>query len=155
MLYPTVLWLHSWLRWGVVLLVLFAVSRSLVGWLRGRERTRGDRLLQVGCVSAFDLQMLLGMLLYFGLSPFTPVATGSFRANLAVPALRFFSVEHPTVMLLALAAAHVGSALGQRAEPSARRHRLWALGLLVAMALVAVGIPWAGLSHGRPLFRSF
>jgi len=83
------------------------------------------------------------------------LAAGSLRAAMGVPTLRFFSVEHPTVMLLAVVAVHASSALSQRASASEGRHRLWALGLLVAMGLVAVGIPWAGLSHGRPLFRSF
>ncbi|MCE9672824.1 hypothetical protein LY474_33965 [Myxococcus stipitatus] len=155
MLYPTVLWLHSWLRWGVVLLGLAALGGALVGWGRGRGWTGTDRRLQVACVSAFDLQMLLGLLLYFGLSPFTPVATGSLRAAMGVATLRFFGIEHPTVMLLAVVAVHGASALSQRASTPEGRHRVWALGLLVAMGLVAVGIPWAGLSHGRPLFRSF
>ncbi|MFY2561224.1 hypothetical protein ACN469_26725 [Corallococcus terminator] len=156
MAYAVVLFLHSWLRWAVVLLVLLALGKSLRGWLGVGDWTPADRRLQVLAVSAFDSQMLLGMILYFGLSPFTPPALeGGLRASLSVPALRFFSVEHPTMMLLALATVHVASALSQRAEAPVSRHRLWALGLLLAALLVSFAIPWAGLSHGRPLFRGF
>ncbi|MBZ4401932.1 hypothetical protein OWM54_35445 [Myxococcus sp. MISCRS1] len=154
--YPVVLFLHSWVRWAVVLLGVLALGRALRGWSGGREWTRGDRRLQVFCVSAFDTQMLLGMVLYSGLSPFTPFSLqGGLRESLAHPTLRFFGIEHPTLMLLALVVAHVGSALSQRADVSVTRHRAWALGLLVAMGLVACAIPWAGLSQGRPLFRGF
>jgi len=156
MAYPVVLFLHSWLRWAVVLLVLLALGRALRGWLGAGGWTPADRRLQVLAVSAFDSQMLLGMILYLGLSPFTPPALeGGLRASLAVPSLRFFSVEHPALMLLALTTVHVASALSQRAEAPVARHRLWALGLLLATLLVSFAIPWAGLSHGRPLFRGF
>ncbi|GEN08104.1 hypothetical protein SAMN05443572_106474 [Myxococcus fulvus] len=152
--YPVVLFLHSWVRWAVVLLGVLALVRALGGWRGGREWTRGDRRLQVFCVSAFDTQMLLGMVLYSGVSPFTPFSLeGGLRESLSHPTLRFFGLEHPALMLLALVATHVGSAVSQRAEVSVSRHRAWALGLLVAMCLVACAIPWAGLSHGRPLFR--
>ncbi|WP_163998616.1 hypothetical protein [Pyxidicoccus caerfyrddinensis] len=155
MLYAVVLFLHSWLRWGVVVLGVLTLGRSLLGWLRGREWTRADRRIQVFFVSAFDLQLLLGMTLYFALSPLTPRSMEALRTNLSVSFLRFFSLEHPVMMLLALVAAHVASALSRRADDSQRKHRVWAVGLLMALLLIALGIPWPWLSHGRPLFRSF
>jgi hypothetical protein len=155
MLYAVVLSLHSWLRWGVVVLGVLTLGRSLWGWLRGRDWTRSDRRLQLLFVSAFDLQLLLGLTLYSVLSPLTPRTLEALRTNLSVPFLRFFSVDHPVLMLLALVAAHVASALSRRAEVPQARHRVWVMGLLVAMLLVALGIPWPGTSHGRPLLRGF
>lgn len=156
MAYPVVLFLHSWVRWAVVVLCLLAMGKALVGWLGGREWTRADRRLQLLTVSAFDTQMLLGMVLYFALSPFTPRALdGGFRASLAIPTLRFFSFEHPATMLLALVCVHAASALSQRAQRPVSRHRAWALGLLLAMVLIVLAIPWPGLPHGRSLFRGF
>jgi hypothetical protein len=155
MLYTVLLFLHSWVRWGVVVFGLLALAGSLSGWLRRRDWTRADRRLQLLFVSAFDLQLLLGMTLYFGPSPLTPRSLESLQANLSVAFLRFFSLEHPLLMLLALTAAHMASALSRRAEVATARHRVWTIGLLIALLLVALGIPWPGLSHGRPLFRGF
>ncbi len=155
MLYSTVLFLHSWLRWGVVVFGVLTLARALTGWLRGRDWTRSDRRLQLLFVSAFDLQLLLGLTLYTVLSPLTPRSMEAFRASMSVSFLRFFTVEHPVMMLLALTAAHVASALSRRAGSPRTRHRVWAVGLLVTLLLVALGIPWPGLSHGRPLFRGF
>ncbi|WP_164013250.1 hypothetical protein [Pyxidicoccus trucidator] len=155
MLYSLVLFLHSWVRWGVVVFGVLALGGSLSGWLRGRDWTRSDRRLQLLFVSAFDLQLLLGLTLYFGLSPLSPRSMDALRMSMSVSFLRFFSLEHPLLMLLALTAAHVASALSRRAEAPTARHRVWAVGLLIALLLVALGIPWPALSHGRPLFRGF
>ncbi|MCP3140613.1 hypothetical protein [Pyxidicoccus xibeiensis] len=155
MLYTVVLFLHSWLRWGVVVFGVLALGSSLRAWLRGQDWLPSHRRLQVAVVSLFDTQMLLGLTLYFVLSPLTPRSLEALRANLSVSFLRFFSVEHPALMLVALAVAHVASALSRRAEEPTRKHRVWALGLLAVMLLVALAIPWPGLSHGRPLVRGF
>lgn len=154
MLYAVVLFLHSWLRWAVVVLGVLALGKSLAGWLRGRDWARADRRLQVLAVSAFDLQMLLGMTLYFALSPLTPGSMDALRTSLSVPFLRFFSLEHPLLMLLALVAVHLASALSRRADAPRLKHRAWAVGLLVAALCLALAIPWPGLAHGRPLFRA-
>jgi hypothetical protein len=153
MMYSGVLFLHSWLRWAVLVLGVLALGTALRGWLRGRDWTRTDRRLQVLFVAAFDSQMLLGLTLYFGLSPLTPRSLDAFRVNMSVSFLRFFSLEHPVLMLLALAAAHAGSGLSRRATGATEKHRVWAMGLLVALLLILAAIPWPGLSHGRPLFR--
>ncbi|WP_163777344.1 hypothetical protein [Myxococcus vastator] len=153
MLYSGVLLLHSWLRWGVVVLGVLALARALVGWARGRDWTSSDRRLQRVFVSAFDTQMLLGMTLYFALSPITPRSMDALRMSMSIGHLRFFGLEHPLLMLLALTAAHATSAMSRREAPSRSRHRTWAVGLLLAMLFVALAIPWPGLSHGRPLLR--
>lgn len=155
MLYPLVLFLHSWLRWAVLGLGLLALGASLTGWLRGRDWSRADRRLQVLFVAAFDTQLLLGLTLYFALSPFTPAGLEGLRASLAVSALRFFSLEHPVLMLLALTAAHGASGLSRREDRPTAKHRVWAVGLLLALLLILLGIPWPWLTHGRPLTRGF
>lgn len=155
MLYSGVLLLHSWLRWAVVVLGVLALARSLVGWARGRDWTPGDRRLQVSFVSAFDTQMLLGMTLYFALSPITPRSLDALRMSMSIGHLRFFGLEHPLLMLLALTAAHATSAMTRREAPAKSKHRTWAVGLLLAMLFVTLAIPWPGLAHARPLLRGF
>ena len=46
-----------------------------------------------------DMQMLLGLILYLVLSPFTAEALRDFGAAMKSPGLRFFAVEHLTLML--------------------------------------------------------
>ena len=102
---------------------------------------------------ALDVQMLVGLLLYFALSPFTSQALADFGAAMRTPQLRFWAVEHVTMMFAAVIVAHVGRVLARKArKPASKRMRLLVcFGL--ATLLLLLGTPWPGMSNGRPLFR--
>jgi hypothetical protein len=102
---------------------------------------------------SLDLQLLIGLLLYFALSPFTAEALRDFGAAMRNPPLRFFAVEHVTLMLAAVVLVHVGRVMGRKAVTTdAKRIRsLASFGL--ALLLMLLAIPWPGLAAGRPLFR--
>jgi hypothetical protein len=155
MLHQIVLFLHSWLRWGVVLLGALTLGRALHGWARGRDWTRTDRRVQQLFVAMLDSQVMLGLMLYFALSPLTPKSLDGLRVAMSISVLRFFGVEHASVMVLALIVAHGASIASRRAEDSTARHRRGLVGLLGALLLIAVGIPWPALPYGRPLVRPF
>lgn len=155
MVYQVVLYLHSWLRWGVLLLGALTLGRAMLGWRRGRDWTQTDRLVQKLFVALFDSQVLLGLTLYFALSPLTPRNLDGFRVAMSNTLLRFFGIEHVTAMVLALVVAHGASVASRRAESSTAKHRRWVLGLLIALLLILVGIPWPVLPYGRPLLRTF
>ncbi len=154
MAYSLVLVLHSWIRWIVLVLAVIALVRSIPGWRQNRAWTATDRKVQLGLVSAFDLQALFGLLLLFPLSPITKIAFSDFGAAMKDAMLRFFAMEHPLLMLIALAVAHVSSVRARKASGDPAKHRIWAIGVIVALVLVAIAIPWPhSATHGRPLFR--
>jgi len=150
-MYSAVLLAHSWIRW----IALVAAVGTILAALRIRvpaDRTGADRW-SLFAMAALDLQMLLGLLLYFALSPFTAEAMKNMAAAMKDPGLRFWAVEHLTSMLVAIVLAHVGRVLARKARtPSAIKTRLLiCFGL--ATILLIVGIPWPGFANGRPLFR--
>ena len=102
---------------------------------------------------ALDTQMLLGLLLYFVLSPNTKAIMENFGAAMKDPALRFWAVEHLTSMFAAIALAHVGRVLARKATaPAAKRTRLLiCFGL--STLLMVLGMPWPGRPGGRELLR--
>jgi hypothetical protein len=154
-MYALVLFVHSWLRW----LVLFALLGGLVRFGAGlgsrRAWTKTDKRWLTIATAALDTQMLLGVLLYFVLSPITPTSLDQLRAQMPVAPLRFFAVEHVTAMLLALIAAHVTAVRSKRAPDDRTRFRRAVIGFALTLLLVCVGIPWPGSAAGRPLFRGF
>jgi hypothetical protein len=133
-MYSLTLLLHSWLRWIVVVLGVVAIARAAAG---GRDRS--SLLFTI----AIDIQFLLGVLLYTALSPMTRSAMQNMDAAMHTPALRFWAVEHPVAMLLALVLAHVGRSKPRRAV----------IFFTIAVLLLLVGMPWPGLPYGRPLVR--
>lgn len=148
-MYTIVLIIHSWLRWVALVAGVGATLAAFV------DRGGGGRAERWGLalMSALDLQMLLGLLLYLVLSPFTAEAMRDFGAAMKNPGLRFFAVEHASMMFAAVILAHVGRVLARKAAtPAAKRTRmLVCFGL--ATVLMIVAIPWPGMANGRPLFR--
>jgi hypothetical protein len=102
---------------------------------------------------ALDIQVLFGLLLYFGLSPFTRRALTDMGAAMRDPGLRFWAFEHIGAMIAAVVLVRIGRVLALTAKtPVARRQKRLLCFALTTLAIVA-GIPWPGLPNGRPLFR--
>jgi hypothetical protein len=148
-MYTTVLVIHSWLRW-VALVAGVGATLTAIG--SRADSGRADRW-GLALVTSLDLQMLIGLLLYFVLSPFTKVALQDFGAAMKDPGLRFFAVEHVTMMLAAVILVHIGRVLARKAaSPAAKRTRMFVcFGLATILMIIAT--PWPGVAHGRPLFR--
>jgi hypothetical protein len=148
--YSGALFLHSWIRWAVLVLGVIAVwqaLRSRNGWSPAADRA--GALFTGG----LDLQMVIGLLLYFWLSPNLSAMRHDFGAAMQQPALRFWLVEHPTGMVLALAFAHIGRVRVRRA-PEQRKRRTALIFFTLALVLTLASIPWPGLPYGRTLVRS-
>ena len=152
-LYGITLFLHSWLRWAFLVAAVVLLVRSFGAARSGRAWDPKDERWHTATIGLLDLQFLLGILLYVGLSP---ISRAFFSSPLRMKdsTLRFFGVEHLILMVAAVAVFHIGRARSKNAEP-ARRHKsawTWSLGGLV---LILAGIPWPFFPAGRPLFRSF
>ena len=151
-MYTLVLSLHSWLRWVALVAGIAATFTTLADRAPSGGQHRAD-LWGLALMVALDVQMLLGLLLYFVLSPFTAEAMNDFGAAMRNPGLRFFAVEHVALMLAAVVIAHVGRVLARKARtPEVKRTRmLICFGL--ATVVMVLAIPWPGMASGRPLFR--
>jgi hypothetical protein len=154
MLYALVLLIHSWLRWVVLVSGAAAVARAALGLAGRRPWTRADRTLGVVFLASLDTQVVLGLLLYFWLSPVTPKSLADFRTYMPVAPLRFFAIEHVFGMLLGVAAAHVGWRRLNKSVTDRSRHMCVAVAFGLALVALAVAIPWPGMPYGRPLFRT-
>ena len=148
-MYSFLLAAHSWLRYAVLLMVLLVLLRSAAGLLRGRAWGGADEGLGRWLIRVWDLQFLLGLVLYF-LSPITQFALANFGEALADRQLRVIAVEHPLLMLLATAALHVGWVRARNSAGDRGRLLRWLLFVAAAALLTAIAIPW----EGRPLLRT-
>jgi heme A synthase len=150
-MYTTVLTIHSWIRW---IAIVAGVGATFAAF-RNKAQTPDSAADRWGffMMMALDIQMLLGLILYLALSPFTAQAMQDFGAAMRTPQLRFWAVEHLSTMFAAVILAHVGRVLARKAAtPSAKRARmLICFGL--ATVLMMLGTPWPGTINGRPLFR--
>ncbi len=147
-MYELVLTLHSLVRWAIVIVGIVAIVRAFMGWRGGKPWAQLDDRLGLGFTSVMDLNLLLGLLLYFVLSPIT---TGAFRdmgAAMSAPTIRFFAVEHILVMIIAVVVAHIGRSRSKKAADDAGKFKQAAIFFTISMVLVLLAIPWPFLSAG-------
>jgi cytochrome bd-type quinol oxidase subunit 1 len=153
MLYSALLLIHSWVRWIVILTGLLAAGRGIAGRFGNRRWTRTDDNAGAWFTRALDLQVLLGLILYFPLSPLTGAALRDFSGAMKDVTLRFYAVEHAFGMILAVAVAHIGHARVRKATHDGRRHLTAAIFFTIALILIFLSIPWPNMPYGRPLLR--
>ncbi|HMI92384.1 MAG TPA: hypothetical protein VK509_13505 [Polyangiales bacterium] len=150
-MYLVTLYLHSWLRYlvlGLGLWLLVAAARGK----SGTEWSGSDERLHVRFLAVLDTQFVLGLLLYFVLSPLTAAAMSNFGAAMKDANLRFYGVEHIATMFLAVASAHIGRVRSKRKTGGAR-HKTTLIFQVIWLVLTLLAIPWPMLDSGRPLFR--
>jgi hypothetical protein len=150
-MYFAVLAIHSLLRWLVLLTGVVAVIRALTG--RSGPWTAADRRAGLLFSIALDLQFLVGLLLYFGLSDITTAAFGDMAATMRNAPLRFWAVEHPFGMIVALALVHIGRVRIRKAASDAKRHGLASMFFTLALIIIVLATPWPGTPNARPLLR--
>lgn len=147
-MYNIALLLHSYTRWLVLVALLFALYRAWSGWLRQREWTIWDRRAGLFFAVLITVQFFFGVLLYFQPAGLAQAAVRDFGAAMQVRELRFFGLEHPLQMTIALGLAHMRWARSRK-SPETRKKFRWAVICYTLAALaILIAIPW-----WRPLLR--
>jgi hypothetical protein len=151
-MYTTLLVVHSLLRWVVIVAALIALARAFGGWSSGRPWTPADEKAGKFFLLFFDIQVLIGLLLYVGFSPMTQAAFADFGAAMGDSVMRFWAVEHIAGMLVAVAFAHIGRVRARKATYPEARHRTTAIFFGLAILVMLLTIPWPFMPAARPLF---
>jgi hypothetical protein len=118
----TLLMVHGEMRWLVVLVGAIALVRSAQGWLAGSRYGSFDRVLMAAFTGFIDLNLLMGLVLLFGLG-----------------GLPTYRLEHVVTMLLAVVAAH-STAMWRKSPDDARKFRSNLIVILAVLVLVVVGV---------------
>lgn len=145
---------HNILRWLVIFSAFWALWRVWGGMAARSVWTKQDRLAGLAFSSVLNVQFLIGIVLY-GLSPLTRTAMMNFGAAMKDSTLRFYAVEHPLMMLLAVIFAQIGFSMSKRATDDRAKFRKATIMYTISTVLVLASIPWPFLKHGRPLLPSF
>lgn len=152
-LYNFTLLIHSWNRW-VILLAGFAVIVLAIKGLAGKGQFASvHKKTSLIFISSLHLQLLIGLILYFVLSPFTLQAFSDFGAAMKDSTLRYWAVEHSVVNILAIAIAQVGSILSKRKNVDQAKFKTTLIWTAIAYILILAMIPMGLMGEARPWFR--
>ena len=146
-MYGILLTLHSLTRWAVVILALLGLVRALTG--KDAPWSAADETPRRWLPHAMSLQLVLGLGLWFGLSPVVALARADMAAAMKDPLLRFWAVEHFAAMFVAVTLVHVGAARARKAATPAAKRQAMLIFFGIATAITLWAVPWTS----RPLFR--
>jgi hypothetical protein len=114
---------HSGLRWVVLALILLGIARAAWGWLGSPSYAKFDRMWGALSSGLMDLQILLGVIIFF----------------LVDPEVRP-SLWHPALMLTAAVSVHLGTIFARRLKEDRRKHYAHLLAYLVGLLFVLLGV---------------
>lgn len=140
-MYLALLHTHNLTRWIVLIAAVVALALALMGRFGKQPFGKQHRIANLVFVSSMDLQLVLGLLLYF-VSPLIRSGLADMGAAMGDAALRFFVVEHAFYMIVAVALAHVGSVMVRRAKDDGAKHTRTLIWFGLSLVVVLAGIPW-------------
>lgn len=126
---------HSGLRWLVLLFLVLAIAGAWSAWSKKADYPAGKMPL-LGLIFT-HVQLLLGFILYF-MSPKVQFASGVMKDSM----LRFYTVEHISLMLIAIVLITMGYSKAKRQTEQARGHKTIYTYYLIGLVLILVSIPW-------------
>ena len=108
-----VLILHNVVRWAVLFFGLWTLLNGITGYFGKRNYTANDNRSNLFFMISCDIQLLIGLILYFvnGWS----AKLKDLGSNMKDPYIRFFTMEHIVMMLIAWALVHIGRASVKKA----------------------------------------
>jgi hypothetical protein len=150
-MYESLVQIHSFGRWIVLLLLLVAIYRSATAGSRLFVKT--DNTVGLLLTIFSDLMLLIGLYLWFaGPWGYRQISESGMGAVMKNPVTRFYAVEHNITMIIAIALIHIGKAQGKKSMPDQRKHRRMMWFYLIALLLILLSIPWpfrvAGAGRG-------
>lgn len=151
--YSVSLFLHSWNRWLILIAGVIVIVFAIKGLSSKSEYSSFQRKWSLIFLSSLHLQLLIGILMYFFISPLTAMALNDFGAAMKDPVLRFWAVEHTLVNIIAIALAQTGSILVKRISDSAGKHKRTLIWSGIALILILAMIPMGMMGVDRPWFR--
>ena len=152
-MYNFLLITHSWLRWVVLILAVYALYKNYEGFTSGRKWTVADKKINTLFMSSLHLQLLIGLVLYFGFSPIVQSFMADVKGSMKVAELRFFGMEHFVGNLIGITIAQIGSIKAKKQLSDAGKFRTAFFWFLGAILLILMMIPWGIWNAERPMFR--
>ena len=138
---------HSGLRWIVLGLLVFAVLNALMKMAGNKSFTAQDGKINFFTPRMMEVQFLIGVVLYFVSGRVMSMGDAMGDAT-----SRFFALEHPVAMIVAVALVSIGSARVKRGTEDRARFKTTLIFFGLALAITLAMIPWPFQGYGTAWF---
>lgn len=132
--------LHSGLRYVVLLLLILAIITAISGVIGKKTYTEGNRKLNLFTLIAAHIQLVVGIVLY---TMSTMVSFSDMGTVMKTANLRYWTVEHVVMMVLAIILITVGHSKSKKATNSTAKHKSIAVFYTIALVIIIGAIMMA------------
>ncbi|GAA3990557.1 hypothetical protein GCM10022210_50240 [Mucilaginibacter dorajii] len=134
---------------------MFAIFRAYYGWLLKSGFSGFDNNVRHWTATITHIQLILGLWLYF-ISPIVAYFLQHFSTAMHERAIRFFGMEHITMMLIGIILITIGSAKAKRKTTDREKFKTMAIWFTLALLVILSSVPWSfSPLISRPNFRPF
>jgi len=128
--------IHNLLRWILLPLMLFVLFRSYSGWLGNKSYEKVDKATGGALVGLAHLQLLLGLIIYFAVSPWFDLLKADFGAVMSDSVSRMKAIEHPFTMIIAIVLIQLGRSFSKKKENDQAKFKTVAIYTTIALLLI-------------------
>ena len=149
-MYTGILHFHSLNKWVVLILAILSLSNALMGWLGKKPYTGTSNKLSLYFMISMHVQFLLGLALFFFLSPIIQAALSNMGAAMKEAPMRYWAVEHSFAGIFAIVMVTLGRVLAKKKSTDMAKHKTTVIFYLITLIFIAVNILFP-LKFGRNL----
>jgi hypothetical protein len=144
--------LHNILRWVILILLLVAIVKSFSGMSGNRPYTNGDRKVGLFLMISAHIMLLIGLYQVLA-GRYGLITKGVPDDIMENPVNRFFLVEHPVLMIIAIVLITIGRGQAKKNISDHAKHKKSFWLYVVALILILASVPWPFREEiARPLF---
>ncbi|QCX37367.1 hypothetical protein FF125_02545 [Aureibaculum algae] len=140
-MYQTLIFLHSFVRWLVLISLVYSIYRATRGYFQNFKFSKLDNLVRHWTATIAHTQLLIGIILYTQ-SPIIKYFWANFDKSLKNIDTTFFSLVHIILMLFAIIILTVGSALTKRKLTDKEKFKTMLIWFSIALLIIFIAIPW-------------
>lgn len=142
-MYETIQFVHSYWAYLTLLLIVLATLNALKGVFTKGDFLNKDSRLTLFALIVTHIQVLIGLMLYmFSPNAMEAIKSGGMGSVMKDSLLRYFSIEHPLMMIIAVVLITIGYSKHKKKETSAEKFKVIAIFYTIALVLVLSRIPW-------------
>ncbi|WP_282134650.1 hypothetical protein [Seonamhaeicola maritimus] len=141
-MYETILTLHSYWAYIVLLILIIATFNAIIKSAGGKEYSGKDFRVSLFTLIVSHIQLLIGIVLYFVSERFSLWSElgGEVMGNSLA---RLYLVEHPLVNIIAVALITIGYSKHKKKLTSKAKLKTIAIFYTIALVLFLSRIPWS------------
>jgi len=140
-MYQGLLHTHNLLRWVILILLLVNIFRHMTALNKPFNAT--DRKLGLFLLISAHITLLVGLYQWYaGAWGYQLISNNGFGVVMKDSVYRFWAVEHPLGMLIAIILITIGRGQAKKSIPDPSKHKKSLVFFFLSLLVILVTVPW-------------